>query len=122
MRCRIGEINIICTDLDRSLCFYCGLLGFEARQQEGPGWHLACDGARLLLLAVATTGREPTPYCQMAEFSLDVLVEDLDAARRDCEQAGVRFVTGFPATAERFFIHDPDGLVVEIIRSKTGQE
>ena len=44
MRFRMGETNIICTDLERSLHFYRDLLGFEALEPEGPAWHLECDG------------------------------------------------------------------------------
>lgn len=120
MRFRIGETNIICTDLERSLRFYRDLLGFEVLEAEGPAWHLACDGRKFLLLGVAERSREPVPYCQTAEFSLDLLVEDLDQAKRRCEAAGVRFVAGFEPSASRFFIHDPDGLVLEIIAAANG--
>ncbi|MEM8737792.1 MAG: VOC family protein [Planctomycetota bacterium] len=117
MQFRIGEINIICTDLERSLHFYRDLLGCEALKPEGPAWHLACDGRRFLLLGVAEQGRVPSGYCEVAEFSLDLLVDSLAEARARFEAAGVQFVSEFEPSAERFFIRDPDGLVLEIIQS-----
>jgi catechol 2,3-dioxygenase-like lactoylglutathione lyase family enzyme len=120
MHCRIGETNIICTDLERSLRFYRDLLGFEALEPEGPAWHLACDGRKFLLLGVAGRSREPTPYCEVAEFSLDLLVDDLREAKRRFEAAGVQFVSEFEPSADRFFIRDPDGLVLEIIQAANG--
>ena len=120
MRFRIGETNIICTDLERSLRFYCDLVGFEAMEPEGPAWHLSCDGRRFLLLGVAERSRERTPYCQIADFSLDLLVDDLAEAKRRFEAAGVEFVTEFEPSADRFFIREPDGLVLEIIQAADG--
>lgn len=117
MRCRVGEINIICTDLERSLRFYRDVLGFEVLEREGPGWHLACDGRKFLLLGVADGRRDPAAYCRFAEISLDLLVENLDEARRQCESAGVAFVSEFEPSTDRFFIRDPDGLVLEVIRT-----
>ena len=117
---RIGEINIICTDLERSLLFYRDVLGFEALQPEGPSWHLACGNVKFLLLGVAELARKQLPYCTSPEFSLDLLVPDLREARRRFESANVTFIAEFPPSNDRFFIRDPDGLVIEIIQSKDG--
>ena len=117
MRCRIGEINIICTDLERSLRFYHDLLGFELLEPEGPAYHLQCGGHRFLLLGVAERGHDRQAYCERAEFSLDLLVEDLADAKQRFEEAGVDFVTEYEPSADRFFIRDPDGLVLEIIQA-----
>ncbi len=37
MKCVIGEINVICTDLERSLAFYRDALDFIPLEAEGPG-------------------------------------------------------------------------------------
>jgi hypothetical protein len=65
---------------------------------------------------MADARRDEKPYCQVPEFSMDLLVDDLAQARRDCNAANVTFVAEFELTAERFFIRDPDGLVWEIIQ------
>jgi hypothetical protein len=92
-------------------------VGFEALEPEGPAWHLACDGRRFLLLGVVEHSHAPSDYCAVAEFSLDLLVDDLAEAKARFEAADVQFVSEFEPTADRSFIRDPDGLVLEIIQA-----
>jgi catechol-2,3-dioxygenase len=73
----IGEINIICSDLDRSIRFYRDVLGFEVLEQEDVACHLRCGQTRFLLLAIAPSKSSPLPYSQTPEFSIDLLVDDL---------------------------------------------
>ena len=49
----IGEINVICTDIEESLYFYRDILGFSVVEQEDETWHLACGKQSVLLLPVA---------------------------------------------------------------------
>ena len=116
MRCTIGEINIVCSDLHRSLKFYLDVLGFEAIEQEGPAYHLRCDGVRFLLLAVAHDAKNPPAYCAMPEFSVDLMVDDLEEAYAHLRSHQVTFVTEWEPNRDRFFIRDPDGLVFEVIQ------
>ena len=115
MKPHLGEINIICTDLDRSLRFYRDVVGFEAVEQEGPAWHMRFDGVGFLLLAVATRERSREPYASAPEISIDILVDDLVEARRHFERHGVEIVLDPPPNDRRFFVRDPDGNVVEVI-------
>jgi catechol 2,3-dioxygenase len=117
MHCRVGEINIICTDLERSLRFYRDVLGFAVLNAEGPAWHLTCGETKFLLLGVAQRGHDRLPYCQMADFSIDLMVPNLDEARRHLSAAGVEFISETAPSPSRFFIRDPDGLALEIIQS-----
>ena len=34
---RIGHVHLKVADLERSLAFYCGVLGFQLTQRYGPG-------------------------------------------------------------------------------------
>jgi catechol 2,3-dioxygenase-like lactoylglutathione lyase family enzyme len=113
----VGEINIICTDLDRSLAFYRDALGFEVIEQEGPAYHLRCGEARFLLLGVAESPRELRSYCQSPEFSIDLITDDLSGVVERLRRQGVNFVSEFAPSAKRAFIRDPDGLVFEIIQN-----
>lgn len=113
----IGEINIICTDLERSLQFYCDVLGFEPLEREDPGYHLRCGDVRVLLLAVATSG-EIMPYCSNPEISIDLMVDDLLEAYRHLTDHGATIVSEFEPNSDRFFIRDPDGLVFEVIQHR----
>lgn len=116
MNFTIGEINIIGTDLERSLHFYRDVLGFEAIEREDPGYHLRCGDVKLLLLAVAGPG-QIQPYCSKPEISIDLLVDDLQEAYIHLTSYGVKFVSEFEPNSDRFFIRDPDGLVFEVIQS-----
>jgi len=115
MHLEIGEINVICTDLDRSLRFYRDVLGFEALESEGPAWHMACGSVKFLLLEAAEMPHIPSPYCRHPEFSIDLLVEDLESTYRHYRASGVVFVSEFMPNSDRFMIRDPDGLVFEVI-------
>ena len=116
MRASVGEINIICTDLDRSLQFYRDVLGFEVLAQEDPGYHPACGETRFLLLGVAESARMAQPYCATPEFSVDLMVDDLAITHQHLRKHNVTFVSEWKPNADRFFIRDPDGLVFEVIQ------
>jgi catechol 2,3-dioxygenase-like lactoylglutathione lyase family enzyme len=115
--CRVGEINIICTDAGKSLRFYRDILGFDVLGEERGCWHLACGDTKFLLMPFAGGPGTRREYCAEPAFSVDLLVPDLRATRELFESEGVDFVEGFQADEERFFIRDPDGLVLEIIQS-----
>ncbi|HLK56283.1 MAG TPA: VOC family protein [Chthonomonadaceae bacterium] len=116
MRCTIGEINILCTDTHRSLAFYRDVLGFEVLAQEEDAYHLRCGEIGFLLLAVADAARPLLPYCATPEFSIDLLVEDLNATYAHLQSHQVTFVSEREPNRNRFFIRDPDGLVFEVIQ------
>jgi catechol 2,3-dioxygenase len=114
----VGEINVICTELDRSLRFYRDVLGFEVVEMEGAACHLACGAARLLLLPFAREPRTISAYCSSPEFSIDLMVEDVAVAHDHLRSQGVIFASDWQAGKESFFIRDPDGLVFEVIQSR----
>lgn len=112
----IGEINIICTDLERSLAFYRDVLGFEVLAREPRACHLRCGHVDFLLLALAQSRPPNQPYGQTPEFSVDLLVDDLAAVVAEFNARGVEFVGEWAVNATRAFIRDPDGLVWEVIQ------
>jgi catechol 2,3-dioxygenase-like lactoylglutathione lyase family enzyme len=116
MQFEVGEINVVCTDLERSLRFYCDVLGFTPLDPEGPARHMECGNVKFLLLAAAENSRHAAPYCAVPGFSIDLIVDDLESAELLCRNHGVEFVSEFPANQDRFMIRDPDGLVLEILR------
>ena len=117
MQIRIGEINIICTDAERSLRFYRDILGFEVVAEEAGCWHLVCGDTRFLLLPFAGVERRPPKYCSEPGISFDLLVPDLRHAREYLEAEGVEIDQDHPPNEERFFVRDPDGLVLEVIQA-----
>jgi len=116
INCAIGEINIICTNAEKSLRFYRDILGFDVLDEDDGCWHLVCCETKFLLLPVATS-RKPPKYCLEPCFSIDLVVPDLEKTKRLFESEGVEFIKEFPPNEERFFIRDPDGLVLEVIQA-----
>lgn len=117
MEFRIGEINIICTDLERSLTFYRDILGFVLVERDGIAIHLKCGDNDILLLPVADSPLPREPYCSTPTFSLDLMVNDIEKASKYLQENDVEFETDWDASSSRFFIRDPDGLVLEVIES-----
>ncbi len=115
MRFSIGEINVICTDVDKSLRFYRDVLGFEPVEEEGPARRLKYGSTYVLLLPVAGASGPPEPYCSVPTFSFDLLVDDIEAAYNYLEGKGVEFEEPLERGSRRFFVRDPDGLVLEVI-------
>ncbi|MCA8939908.1 MAG: VOC family protein [Planctomycetes bacterium] len=112
---RVGEINIICRDLEVSRAFYCDMLGFEALEYEGPeALHCRCSNARLLLLAVAKEAAPAAAYCHHACVSFDIITPDLAALVERLKASGATFAQEFNGSCA--FVYDPDGNVVEMLQ------
>ena len=54
----------------------------------------------------------------MATFSLDLEVEDIEAAFAHFQSCGARFARELEPGGGNFFVMDPDGLVLEVVRSE----
>ncbi|MBT3233237.1 MAG: VOC family protein [Calditrichaeota bacterium] len=115
MQFKIGELNIICSDIERSMAFYHDLLGFEVISEEEGAWHMKCGEVPFLLLPMAKITPERKPYCQEPSVSFDLLVEDAKAAFDFFKEHSVEFEMELEPNGSYFFIRDPDGLVIEIV-------
>lgn len=134
------------SDLDRSLAFYCGLLGFEiVAQQEKQGGYIAAivgypdahvrmahlrvpgaDHVVELFQYLAPEGARPERIepRDVGTAHLCVVVDDLQAVHRRLVAAGVEtFVsppvqvdTGINTGGYGLYLRDPDGIVVEIFQ------
>jgi glyoxylase I family protein len=112
---RIGHVSMnVEGDLDATRAFYAGLLGLgDVARPEIPGvgghWH-ALGEAELHLVDAPSrgTGIDPTgPH-------LCVLVEDLDAAIAELEDAGIDYLRGAQGPVVQIWIVDPAGNTVEL--------
>ena len=115
---QMGAINIICTELPRSLYFYRELLGLTLVEQQDWFAHLRCGDRDLTLLAVAKEPNERHRYCQRPGISFDLGVADLPGTLARLQGCGVVLTPGHEANAKRAFIEDPDGLVIELLALK----
>lgn len=113
---QVGEINVICTNLEASLVFYRDILGFKVTGEERGAVHLDCGGQSFLLLPYAKNKREPQPYVSTTEFSVDLLVNDLKSAYEYLQDKQVQFAQVYQESEGYFVIRDPDGLCIEVVQ------
>lgn len=110
------------TDLEDSIRFYEDVIGLKLAKRfpAGPDTEIAfmADGPAELEL-ICHKNQPPAEY---GEFpSLGFQVDDLDVALAQVKEKGVPIIAGpiQPNPSTRFFfIHDPDGLQLEIIEQK----
>jgi catechol 2,3-dioxygenase-like lactoylglutathione lyase family enzyme len=119
MKFNLGEINIICTDIERSLHFYQDVLGFEVTTvDDAVAIHLQSAGHPVLLLSTATSKTEAAPYASVPVISFDLYTDDLQVAIEYFQKHGV-VIEQSPSDTNPFaVIHDPDGLQIEVIQSE----
>lgn len=113
---QVGEINVICSNLEASLAFYRDVLGFTVTGEEDGAVHLDCGGQSFLLLPYAKTKRDLQPYVSVTEFSVDLLVDDLKSAYEHLKTKGVGFAQSYKEADSYFVIRDPDGLCIEVVQ------
>ncbi len=110
-------------DLDRSISFYCGGLGFElvGRDAESAFVSLGKGGFTLEFLlqpreAAASPGRAPD-HIAFESSDLDVFREGLIAAGLSAPEMQV-----FDGGLKRFALADPDGVRLDFFQGRDGFE
>ena len=111
----IGEINIICSDLERSLKFYTEVLGFTIREYEDGAVHLEGASQAFLLLPIAQPVDDHPRYGSVPTISFDLFTDNLDAAVAHFKAHNVSIITDWQPGGNACFIRDPDGLVIEVL-------
>jgi catechol-2,3-dioxygenase len=115
MQFKVGEINVICSDIERSMHFYHEILGLDLVGREGRARRLRSDHTHILLLPAAERSKSPEVYTEVPTISFDLLVDDLQSAYRHLYERGVELDSPFDPSARSFHVRDPDGLVLEVI-------
>lgn len=120
MKFKFATIHV--ADLERSVRFYEEVLGMKTAKRfpAGPNMEIAfmADGPAEIEL-ICDRGAEPPTYGEWP--SLGIAVDDLDQAMEHMKVKGVEIISGpfQPNPSTRFFfIHDPDGVNLEIIEEK----
>lgn len=112
-------------NLEKSEAFYCGALGFEvARRKEYPEHKFTLSYLRSagsdFELELTWNHDQKEPYVLGNGYShLAVGVSDLEASHRRHEEMGLapKPLKGLPGQGARFyFLADPDGYLVEVVR------
>lgn len=115
---QLGDLNIVCTDLDASLQFYTDVLFFEILE-TGPGFaRLIVGNQHITLLSFAKGRVTCNPYGAQATFSMDLMVSDLKKTAHWLKSNKVLFAKEYQVGERSIHIYDPDNLIWEIIETK----
>ncbi len=120
---KIDHIEIIPRNLERTLGFYTGILGFKIKQRqkvEIPPLeeivYIELNGSVIELMKVKNPVSPPQNPWQSGYRMIALEVEDMDKAVKYLTSKGVRITWG-PVTlgkSKRAEIKDPDGLSIEL--------
>ena len=128
-RVDIGHVHLKVSDIDRSLDFYCGVLGFELQHRYGEEAAFISAGGYHHHLGMNTwesKGGSPPPPGTTGLFHTAIRYPD----RRTLADAVRRVVdAGIPLTgasdhgvSEAIYLHDPDSNGVELYRDRPQED
>ncbi len=117
----IGHVHLRVADIDRSLDFYCGVLGFELQQRLGPEAAFISAGGYHHHIGLNTwhsRGGSPPPQGSTGLFHLAIRYPTrralADALRR-LSEAGVALEGAADhGVSEALYLSDPDGNGIEL--------
>ena len=126
---RIGHVHLKVAEIERSLAFYCGVLGFQLMQRYGAGAAFISAGGyhhHIGLNTWESKGGPPPPPGTTGLFHLAVLYPSraalADALRR-LIKAGIPLDGASDhGVSEALYLRDPDGNGVELYRDRPKQE
>jgi catechol 2,3-dioxygenase len=118
---RIGHVHLKVANLERSLAFYCGVLGFELMQRYGTGAAFVSAGGyhhHIGLNTWESTGGNPPPPGTTGLYHVAILYPtraDLADALRRVEKAGIGLDGASDhGVSEALYLRDPDDNGVEL--------
>jgi catechol 2,3-dioxygenase len=122
---RIGHVHLKVSDLERSLAFYCGVLGFQLMQRFGRSAAFISAGGYHHHIGLNTwdsLGGSPPPPGSTGLYHVAILYPTrpllADALRR-LTAAGVRLDGAADhGVSEALYLRDPDGNGVELYRDR----
>ena len=129
----LEHIGMTCRDLDRTIAFYCDLLGLRLALRKGTdrGDVIFLDtGAGMLEIACPvadiTRSRDVPPH-EAGMRHITFAVDDVDAMVIRLAAAGVETFEGprpayFTEMLKRVaFVRDPDGIIIELVERADGR-
>jgi catechol 2,3-dioxygenase len=126
---RIGHVHLKVADLERSLGFYCGVLGFELQQRFGSGAAFISAGGyhhHIGLNTWESLGGSPPPAGTTGLYHTAILyptrVELGGALRRVIEAAIPLDGAADHGVSEALYLRDPDNNGVELYWDKPKEQ
>jgi catechol 2,3-dioxygenase-like lactoylglutathione lyase family enzyme len=119
----LEHVNLTVADLDRSIDFYCRLLGFRVRWrrdggEDRPAAHIGDDRVYLALFEAppSRNGRAPLDYDAVGLNHFGFVVDDLAAMKQRLAELGVAPKSEADyEPGRRLYFLDPDGIEVELV-------
>ena len=126
---RIGHVHLRVSDLQRSLDFYCGVLGFELVQRMGSGAAFISAGGyhhHIGLNTWESLGGKPPPAGTTGLYHLAILYPNrsalADALRRLQKAKIPLLVASDHGVSEALYLTDPDQNGLELYRDRAKAE
>jgi catechol 2,3-dioxygenase len=126
---RIGHVHLKVADLERSLHFYCGILGFELQQRWGTSAAFISAGGyhhHIGLNTWESLGGQPPPAGTTGLYHLAILYPTraalADALRRLIEANISLDGAADHGVSEALYLRDPDENGVELYRDRPQEE
>ena len=124
-RVDIGHVHLKVADLDRSLAFYCGVLGFELQQRYGTQAAFVSAGGyhhHLGLNTWESAGGSPPPRNSTGLYHAAIRYPDrrtlADALRRVLDAGIPLDGASDHGVSEALYLRDPDGNGLELYRDR----
>jgi catechol 2,3-dioxygenase len=128
-RVQIGHVHLKVADLDRSLGFYCGVLGFELTARMGDQAAFISAGGyhhHIGLNTWESRGGQPASPGSTGLYHHAILYPDRrslgDALRRLLEARWPVSGASDHGVSEAIYLDDPDGIGVELYRDRPREE
>lgn len=122
---RVGRVRLQVADLARSLAYYRDVMGFRVLERSGKVAVLGAGDAPLIQLH-ASPGATPVPRRgRLGLFHYAILLPDrpsLGAFIRHLTELGERFGASDHLVSEALYLHDPDGLGIEVYADRPRPE
>ena len=122
----LGHIAITASDIDRSLDFYCNILGlpeaFRVNNDDGGLWMVYLKTGPDDFIEIFTGGDPPpeAPRNAAGIKHICLWVDDIDATLKDLADRGLDVdpdaVRSGRSGCRQYFIADPDGVRIELMQ------
>ena len=120
----MASFRYIVSDVDSSVAFYCGLLGFSLKQQFGPAMAIVVlDDLQVWLAGPSASASKPMPDGAQPQpggwARVVVPVQDIETTVSTLSNAGAKFrnqIVSGPG-GKQILCEDPSGNVVELFQA-----